>query len=122
MGYRLVVISNQAGISLKQTATAGRLTSFKLKVEAVVRQLAVPIRVYVATESDIFRKPRVGSWMEAIRDAGLAHEGADLDVSFFVGDAAGRQDMRDFSCTDRYAHSDFPAPTGMHTHNLMLTT
>ncbi|PGH27531.1 polynucleotide kinase 3'-phosphatase [Polytolypa hystricis UAMH7299] len=104
-GFLVVVISNQKMISLRKDQKGGRtesksLSNFKQKVSAVMKALDIPLSVYAATESDKFRKPRTGMWMEILEDHDLDVEGAlDLSGSVFVGDAAGRPN--DHSCCDR---------------------
>ncbi|KAF1358366.1 PNK3P-domain-containing protein [Lizonia empirigonia] len=122
-GYLLAVISNQSGISLKPDpktikSDQKRLADFKGKVSAVLSQLDLPISVYAATGRDGFRKPRVGMWVELLDDHDL--EGidfVDLENSFFVGDAGGREaiagiTVKDHSCVDR----DFAANVGLSFH------
>ena len=107
--YRVVVISNQGGISLKSDTKApkSKLGSFKTKVSAVFNQLDIPISIYAATEKDMYRKPRTGMWSELLEDYDL-HMPGDLDLEncIFVGDAGGRNasagNPKDFSCSDRY--------------------
>ncbi|KAM3069449.1 DNA kinase/phosphatase Pnk1, variant 2 [Clarireedia jacksonii] len=110
-GFRVVVLSNQAGISLKTDpktpkAQRSRLGEFKTKASAVFSQLDIPISIYAATEKDIYRKPRTGMWKELLEDYDI-HQPADLNLqdSIFVGDAGGRHasigHSKDFSCSDR---------------------
>jgi bifunctional polynucleotide phosphatase/kinase len=110
-GYRLVVISNQGGISLKPDPKApkahqNKLSTFKTKVAAVFNQLDLPVSIYAATEKDIFRKPRTGMWKELLEDYDIDPADLDLEHSIFVGDAGGRSagggKPKDFSCSDRY--------------------
>ncbi|KAJ9619534.1 DNA kinase/phosphatase Pnk1 [Taxawa tesnikishii (nom. ined.)] len=112
-GYLVVVLSNQAGISLKSASKTAktdmkRLTDFKTKVNAVLTHLDLPISLYAATAHDKYRKPRTGMWDEFLKDQGLIHRDAvDLASSYFVGDAGGRTGSgaggvaKDFSCSDR---------------------
>ncbi|RFU36102.1 hypothetical protein B7463_g161, partial [Scytalidium lignicola] len=109
-GYRVVVVSNQAGISLTADpklpkAHRARLDSFKTKVSGVLTQLDLPITVYAATAKDIYRKPRTGMWSELLRDYGIAAKDILHEESIFVGDAGGRLagggKPKDFSCSDR---------------------
>lgn len=109
----MVVLSNQAGISLKSASKTAktdmkRLTDFKTKVNAVLTHLDLPISLYAATAHDKYRKPRTGMWDEFLKDQGLIHRDAvDLASSYFVGDAGGRTGSgaggvaKDFSCSDR---------------------
>ncbi|KAG9245038.1 bifunctional polynucleotide phosphatase/kinase [Calycina marina] len=109
-GYRVAVISNQGGISLKvdtkgPKAHQTKILSFKAKVAAVFSQLEIPISIYAATNKDIFRKPRTGIWTELLDDYGISATEVDIKKSIFVGDAGGREagggKSKDFSCSDR---------------------
>ncbi|OLN85139.1 Bifunctional polynucleotide phosphatase/kinase [Colletotrichum chlorophyti] len=117
--YRIVVLSNQAGLVLHPDPKAktpasskDRVSAFKQKANAVLTQLDIPTTIYAATEKDIFRKPRPGMWKELCEDYDLVGE-VDLEHSIFVGDAGGRiavaktagksgaATAKDFSCSDR---------------------
>ncbi|XP_066484403.1 bifunctional polynucleotide phosphatase/kinase isoform X2 [Tiliqua scincoides] len=102
-GYKIVLLTNQLGIS------RGRLRPevFKAKAEAVIERLAIPVQVFVATSSGIYRKPVLGMWDHLCKKAngGLA---VSVHQSVYVGDAAGRppnwapgHKKKDFSCSDR---------------------
>lgn len=104
-------MSNQGGISLKSDpktvkSDQKRLADFKTKVSAVLNQLDMPISVYAATSRDQYRKPRTGMWAELLEDHDLdTASSVDLENSFFVGDAGGREaisgGVKDHSCVDR---------------------
>jgi bifunctional polynucleotide phosphatase/kinase len=107
----VIVLSNQAGISIKagQQGPKGQQSkygAFKAKVESVFQQLGFPISIYAATEKDKFRKPRTGMWKELLEDYDISSEDVDLQESIFVGDAGGRDASKslpkDFSCSDRF--------------------
>lgn len=109
--YQVVVFTNQGGISLTEDPKTikgdlKRVKVFKEKVSTVLQQLNLPISLYAATTRDKFRKPRMGMWEEMLEDydLDLGHT-IDLDGSFFVGDAGGRQgvdgSVADHSCSDR---------------------
>ncbi|KAI9829268.1 MAG: hypothetical protein M1826_005732 [Phylliscum demangeonii] len=95
-GYKVVIMSNQAGLNLHPNPKSfkgdmKRLAVFKQKVAAILAQLDLPITLYAATGQDQYRKPRVGMWEEMLADYHLlGPDMVDLAASFFVGDAGGR--------------------------------
>lgn len=104
--YQIIILSNQKKISIQTDLKAGRsesksLTNFKEKLLAIMRQLDIPLSIYAATQYDEYRKPRTGMWREFVDDYDLDVDDTkvDLEVSFFVGDAAGRPG--DHSSVDR---------------------
>jgi len=111
-GYKLVLITNQAGIA------KGKLTveQFQMKMSKVLTRLGVPCMVF-ASISDIgyYRKPRPGiwEWMELKGNRGIC---VDRNKSFYCGDAAGRHagyitgKKKDFSCSDRLLASNLDIP------------
>lgn len=104
-GFIIVILSNQAVISLKEK-DATSLRNFKQCLASLLPQLGIPISVYAATGQDKYRKPRIGMWHELLEDYDLETPGAvDLEASFFVGDASGRAKTatrpKDFSSSDR---------------------
>jgi bifunctional polynucleotide phosphatase/kinase len=110
-GFRIVFLSNQGTVSLKDNPKSLQkdstsLLNFKGQLAAILRQLDLPISVYAAAGQDEYRKPRTRMWKAMLEDHGL--DGArmvKLDASFYVGDAAGRdktpQRARDHACSDR---------------------
>ncbi|CAG9988615.1 unnamed protein product [Clonostachys byssicola] len=133
-GYRVVILSNQAGLTLHFDAkykgpkanAQKRVSEFKQKCSAILSNLDLPVTLYAATERDIYRKPRIGMWKELCEDYDILEADIDLENSFFVGDAGGRiaslgkgsggvaAVSKDFSCSDRnFAHNagvDFKTP------------
>lgn len=100
-GYTLVIFSNQNGIA-KGNVSA---TEVQTKVEAIVKALNLPMLVFLGTESDMMRKPRVGAWQEMVKLLGdKGEEAIDKEESFYCGDAAGRPKIagrsKDFAATD----------------------
>ena len=55
-GKRLAIISNQNGISSKNTTTG----EVQRKVDAIIAELGIPIDFICAIDDDIFKKPRTG--------------------------------------------------------------
>lgn len=92
-GYMVVIISNQGRLTTIDGEEAPEAHSFKRKMEAVMRELAIPCTTMVACANDICRKPRIGMWS-------FLGDQLDLAKSFVVGDAAGRPN--DFSDSDRH--------------------
>ncbi|KAK4781980.1 hypothetical protein SAY86_016082 [Trapa natans] len=98
-GYKLVIFTNESNIerwkNKRQVAVdskIGRLNNF-------IQLVNVPIQVFIACglgksnkggEEDPFRKPKPGMWniMEKHFNSGIP---IDMDKSFYVGDAAGRE-------------------------------
>ncbi|ORY64488.1 polynucleotide kinase 3 phosphatase-domain-containing protein [Pseudomassariella vexata] len=123
--YRVVILSNQAGLTLhpdpksKAPKNLGkdRLANFKQKCSAVLTKLDLPTAIYAATGKDIYRKPRPGMWRALCEDYNISEADVDLENSIFVGDAGGRTaqlkkgesgsaTVKDFSCSDRnFAHN-----------------
>ncbi|KAI1337342.1 DNA kinase/phosphatase Pnk1 [Xylariaceae sp. FL0016] len=122
-GYRVVILSNQAGLTLHPEANANpkapknagkaKVANFKQKCGAVLTALDIPTTLYAATERDGYRKPRTGMWDALREDYGIPLDEVDLANSVFVGDAGGRiatlrdgatgkpATAKDFSCSDR---------------------
>ncbi|PON31947.1 Polynucleotide kinase 3 phosphatase [Parasponia andersonii] len=97
-GYKLVIFTNESNIdrwkNKRQVAVdskVGRLNNF-------IRTVKVPIQIFIACgvskpggqADDPFRKPKPGMWhlMEQHFNSGIS---VDMDQSFYVGDAAGRE-------------------------------
>ncbi|XP_052888912.1 uncharacterized protein F21D5.5 [Anopheles moucheti] len=102
-GFKLVIFTNQAGIGKGKV----RIEDFQQKIVALVRKLSVPMQVFISTGSGKYRKPRTGMW-QTLCDS--KNDGVPIDRvrSFYVGDAAGRPELKkpikrkkDHSCADR---------------------
>jgi histidinol phosphatase-like enzyme len=72
----------------------------------VLNSLDIALTVYAATANDKYRKPRVGMWEEMVDDHDINVHGVDLNASFLIGDAAGRDG--DHSDSDRFVRSSKP--------------
>ena len=84
-GWKLVIFTNQAGISTGQT-TAASITG---KISDLIEHIDCPVQAFVATADDLFRKPATQMWAKFIHDHN-DHTTVDLAASVYVGDAAGR--------------------------------
>ncbi|KAL9714919.1 DNA kinase/phosphatase Pnk1 [Leucoagaricus gongylophorus] len=97
-GHAIVILSNQA-------IKSGALEQWKEKVSSMGSKLKdVPFWMFAATARDEYRKPMLGMWWELEKIFNAQGVKIDLEASFFVGDAAGRQYKNrrpDFSSTDR---------------------
>lgn len=70
-----------------------------------MKQLNLPMLVFLAIENDVMRKPRLGAWKELANLLSTKGEEAiDKEASFYCGDAAGRPKIagrsKDFAATD----------------------
>lgn len=63
-GYKIVIFTNQGGIGKKKVNEK----MFKEKVEHIIDVIKTPIQVFVATQSDIYRKPAPGMWNTFVSD------------------------------------------------------
>ncbi|XP_063933480.1 bifunctional polynucleotide phosphatase/kinase-like isoform X2 [Zophobas morio] len=99
-GYKIVVISNQLGITKKKVPEF----FLKKKVAQILKAVGVPVQCFLATALDKYRKPLPGMWslVQLYNKVNI-----DLSKSFFCGDAAGRPAgwevgaKKDFSDSDR---------------------
>ena len=89
-----MVFSNQAGV--KSALEGKRAGTVKARIDALSRDVGVPLQAFCATQKDRtkdtrgYRKPKDGMWryMAAHCNEGVA---PDLSRCFYVGDAAGRE-------------------------------
>ncbi|RLN97289.1 hypothetical protein BBJ28_00011401 [Nothophytophthora sp. Chile5] len=100
-GYMLVIFSNQNGIAKGKVSAA----EVQRKVEAIVKKLDLPMLVFLGTDDNLMRKPRVGAWKEMLKLLGAdGEEAVDKQSSLYCGDAAGRPKIagraKDFAATD----------------------
>ena len=86
-GYKVVFFTNQLGISKGKHTKA----EFKQKIEEVSKKLEIPLLLMAATTKDIYRKPCTGMWDHLVNFENGKEE-VDIRSSFYVGDAAGRED------------------------------
>lgn len=83
-GYKIVIFTNQGSIG------SGKLNPkfFKNKLKNIIQKIRVPIQIFIATGSNIYRKPAIGMWQKL--EEKNESVSIDKDNSFYVGDAAGR--------------------------------
>ncbi|XP_055625506.1 uncharacterized protein F21D5.5 [Toxorhynchites rutilus septentrionalis] len=102
-GYKMVIFTNQAGISKGKL----KIEDFKKKIEALQLKLNIPMQVFISTGKGKYRKPLTGMWDTLCQ---LKNDNVQIDKarSFYVGDAAGRPEQKkpnkrkkDHSCADR---------------------
>lgn len=98
-GYKIVIFTNQGGISKGHTT----LDIVKKRCEAMISDAGVPMQIFVAPNSDFYRKPATGMyWLLATK----FNNGIPINTSesMYVGDAAGRPKskthVKDHSATD----------------------
>lgn len=100
--YKIVIFTNQAGISKGKT----KLIDIKNKIQNIAKALGVPLQAFIATGDNHFRKPLIGMWQTLCdhKNDGCA---VNMKESFYVGDAAGRPEIKalkrkkDHSTVDR---------------------
>lgn len=100
--YKIVILTNQAGISKGKA----KLADIKNKIQDIAKVLGVPIQAFIATGDNHFRKPLIGMW-QTLCDHKNDGYSVNTEKSFYVGDAAGRPEMKflkkkkDHSTVDR---------------------
>ncbi|KAJ8928964.1 hypothetical protein NQ314_018401 [Rhamnusium bicolor] len=100
--FKIVFFTNQSGLGKDPY----KIKEFKRKVENILTKISLPIQVFFATGKTIYRKPLPGMWntLVDLKNDGVA---IDLNTSFYVGDAAGREKNwapkrnKDHACVDR---------------------
>lgn len=95
-GYRLVILSNQGAI--KSAVTGKMAHKVMTRIDLVLKDLEITCKVILSTSKDAYRKPESGMWTYLVEKCNGGLE-VDLENSFYVGDAAGREG--DFANTDR---------------------
>ena len=107
-GCKIVIFSNQNGLLSNGLIIIERMNEFIDKIEQISKQLEqhnVFIQVFVALECNLYRKPTTGMWK--LLEQNNNSITIQKEVSIYVGDAAGRIDIKrknkriDFGCCDR---------------------
>jgi bifunctional polynucleotide phosphatase/kinase len=57
-GYKIIFMTNQAGISRGNV----NLEDMKTKMVRIVNKLGVPVQIFISTGKGIYRKPAPGMW------------------------------------------------------------
>ncbi|OCK74810.1 putative DNA 3'-phosphatase Tpp1 [Lepidopterella palustris CBS 459.81] len=99
-GYQIIIFTNQGRLTDENGRSAPETEMFKLKVEALFEALDVPLTLYAACANDNYRKPRTAMWEKMKEDYREIIHSFRLELSFLVGDAAGRE--KDHSDADRH--------------------
>lgn len=100
--YKLVFFTNQSGVG----NDTSKIKDFKKKIENILNSLNLPVQVFISLSKRIYRKPRMGMWDMLVKEKNDGVE-IDVDKSFYVGDAAGREKNwapkknKDHSAADR---------------------
>ncbi len=91
-GYLIVIFTNQGSKDFTEA-------EFTVKLTNIQKFLKVPFIAYACVEKGWYRKPCIGMWEQMMpditKDLGKV---VDINSSFYVGDAAGRE--KDFSDSD----------------------
>ncbi|EUC62214.1 polynucleotide phosphatase/kinase [Rhizoctonia solani AG-3 Rhs1AP] len=97
-GFSIIVVSNQAGLPVKD-----REAKWKQKIPKIAQSALsdVPFRIFAAKQKDGFRKPMLGMWDALVDEFKKENVVIDKAASYFVGDAAGRTAPKDHSAVDR---------------------
>lgn len=99
-GFKIVIFTNQAGVTKGKT----HITDIKGKLEDMMSDCQVQFQVFIATDTDQYRKPNTTMWELLVNEF---NQDIEINESFYVGDAAGRYagwkqgKKKDFSCSDR---------------------
>ncbi|XP_044759088.1 uncharacterized protein F21D5.5 [Coccinella septempunctata] len=100
--YKIAFFTNQSGVG----KDSDKIRDFKYKIEKIICALSIPVQVFVALGKGIYRKPSIGMW-NILSDLKNGNVGIDMEKSFYVGDAAGREKdwapkrKKDHSSADR---------------------
>jgi bifunctional polynucleotide phosphatase/kinase len=98
--YEIVILTNQGRLTDRKGEQAPEAHLFKLKVEAVLRALDIPLTLYAACANDNYRKPRTGMWELLTEECRMGGRFVEREYSYLIGDSAGRD--KDHSDSDRH--------------------
>ena len=83
--YCVIFISNQAGLKTQE-----QINSWTEKIDDVVFELNIPVRVYASLGKDIYRKPFPTIWNLIREDFSINKIKINYEKTYYCGDAAGR--------------------------------
>ncbi|XP_062206782.1 polynucleotide 3'-phosphatase ZDP-like [Phragmites australis] len=116
-GYKLVIFTNESNIERWKNKRQNAVDSKVGRLDNFIECVKVPIQVFIAcglgkgkgTPDDPYRKPNPGMWWLMVQhfNSGIK---IDMDQSFYVGDAAGREN--DHSDADK----EFAKAIGLKFH------
>ncbi|CAO2194618.1 unnamed protein product [Urochloa humidicola] len=97
-GYKLVIFTNESNIDRWKNKRQEAVDSKVGRLDNFIERVKVPIQVFIAcglgkgkgTPDDPYRKPNPGMWWLMAQHFNSGIE-IDMDKSFYVGDAAGRE-------------------------------
>ncbi|KAL6616027.1 hypothetical protein ACP70R_038297 [Stipagrostis hirtigluma subsp. patula] len=97
-GYKLVIFTNESNIERWKNKRQEAVDSKVGRLDNFIECVKVPIQVFIAcglgkgkgTPDDLYRKPNPGMWWLMAQHFNSGIE-IDMDQSFYVGDAAGRE-------------------------------
>lgn len=92
--YKIIIITNQSGISRKES----RKKIILGEITSVVSKFDFEVQVYISTAVDYWRKPNTSIVERFIWNKEILKNIEKIESVFYVGDAAGRPD--DFSDSD----------------------
>jgi len=86
IGYNIVIFTNQ------KSRTKDEKERKVSRIMTFIKELKLPVFVYISTQDDNYRKPNIGMW-------NLFSKDKDIKNIIFAGDALGR--LQDFSDSDK---------------------
>ncbi|XP_061395113.1 uncharacterized protein F21D5.5 [Musca vetustissima] len=112
-GFKICFFTNQGGIAKGKTD----LNEFKQKIKQIIAKLQVPVQAFIAITDGYYRKPLPGMWEHLEKHA---NDGIPIkkEISFYVGDAAGRPELGKGKTKRRKDHS---LADRLFAHNVGLT-
>jgi bifunctional polynucleotide phosphatase/kinase len=110
-GYEVVILTNQGRLTDAKGDEAPEAHMFKLKADALLNALDIPIMLYAACANDNYRKPRTAIWELLTEEYNKNDRLVEREYSYLVGDAAGRD--KDHADSDR--HFCMNVGIGFHT-------